>query len=176
MKIVLVQPPFFRLVGSHNDKCPIELSYIRAFLEQEGPHSVELYNGDFTGARGYWSWRKLFENFEVFKTAVTTENSTVYEVAEQILTLRPDIVIISAGDTFIPAVILGNPYVSTALAKVIKANSDAHVVGVGTFFGLDKQFDDAFDLVVTGGPNTKMARHIVKKEKDVLIVVSMIQL
>lgn len=160
MRVVLVHPPFFRLVGSHNNKCPVELSFLRGFLEKEGC-DTELVNGDFSGAISFWRWKKLYDNFQVFRDALTRENSTIYEVAEYIMSLAPDIVVISAGDTFLPTVIMGSPFVSSKLSQIIKANCSARTVAMGTYHVLDSSFDKYFDAVVTGGPNADMARDII---------------
>ncbi len=36
MRVVFIKPPFFRLVGSHNNKVPVELSYWRAAVDAHG--------------------------------------------------------------------------------------------------------------------------------------------
>lgn len=49
-RVVLLQPPFFRLFGSHNDRMPLHLSYLSAYLKDAGIENV-VFNGDATGAK-----------------------------------------------------------------------------------------------------------------------------
>lgn len=49
-KILLVNPPWFRLLGQMLDSCPIGLSYLAAVLEKDG-FNVSIYNADYNYAK-----------------------------------------------------------------------------------------------------------------------------
>lgn len=46
-KVLLVNPPWFRLLGQMLDSCPLGLSYLAATLEKEG-FNVSIYNADYS--------------------------------------------------------------------------------------------------------------------------------
>jgi len=66
--IVLLQPPFFRCAGSHNDRVLLELCYASRFLEDAGIEHV-VVNADYLGSTVYHPWRLLFENQDHFIAA-----------------------------------------------------------------------------------------------------------
>jgi len=45
-KVLLINPPWFRLLGQVLDSCPIELSYLGGILDKEG-FDVSIYNADY---------------------------------------------------------------------------------------------------------------------------------
>jgi len=45
-KVLLINPPWFRLLGQVLDSCPIGLSYLAAMLEKQG-FDVSIYNADY---------------------------------------------------------------------------------------------------------------------------------
>jgi hypothetical protein len=68
----LLQPPFFRLAGSHNDRPLMNLAYASGFLADAGiPHV--LVNADWLGSPVHVPWRQLFLNEETWRRAATRE-------------------------------------------------------------------------------------------------------
>ena len=51
-KILLVNPPWLRLIGQVLDSCPIGLSYLAGMLEKQS-FDVSIYNADYNGATDY---------------------------------------------------------------------------------------------------------------------------
>jgi hypothetical protein len=45
MKILLIDPPFYRFIGYYNRYFPLGLSYLAAVLRKEG-HEVLIYDAD----------------------------------------------------------------------------------------------------------------------------------
>lgn len=146
---LLLQPPFLRLVGSHNDRLPLELAYLNGYLRRNGFSTVML-NADGTGAALYVKWSRLFENFDLFERAVEGDSSLYDETIERVLTFEPDTVIVAAGDAITPWVDLGNAYFAAELSRRLRSY-DIYTVGVGPFFAaVPEKFAACFDTVLVG--------------------------
>jgi len=164
MRVVFLKPPFFRLVGSHNNKVPVELTYWRAFVERAGGET-ELYNGDFSHSRKFWSWRTLFKRTEMYKNAVDGgQDALLFEVVESVLSLQPDCVVIPSDDCFIPAVGMDNAFVNARMSRMFRARG-IRTVGIGVMYSVDRQWDGDFDLMLAGGPNSGGAEWIMAPGK-----------
>ena len=61
-KGVLLQPPFFKLLGSHNDKVVPSLMFLGKTLQGRGDE-IRIVNADSSGASWYIPWRMLYQNF-----------------------------------------------------------------------------------------------------------------
>ncbi len=153
-KLICVKSPFYRLGGSHNNQLPIELSYwAGAWTQYASAPPATIYNGDYTPAVGYWSWRQLMQNTDLYKNMVDGQGEAMLlEVLEAVLSLKPTHVILSNDDTFMPSKCNDSPFVAARLAGLFK-RAGIHTTGVGTFAVLDRQFDSCYDLILKGGPN-----------------------
>lgn len=172
MRITFCKPPFFRFLGSHNPKVSVELSYWRAAAERLR-HQTELYNADYTPARKFWSWRTLYERGELYRQVVDGAcDPMLLETVETVLSLKPDIVVISSDDVFIPTVCTDNAFINARLASFFR-KSGIFTVGVGKFYETDDQFSSSFDVLLRGGPNEAGIEQIVlaKNEKRSGVIV-----
>ena len=89
-KILLVSPPFYRLMGSHYNGIHLGLSYIASILNKNG-HDVEIYNADFFDSSAYLNQRELFENFDTYKKILNNINHLIWkEVRETIKQANAD--------------------------------------------------------------------------------------
>lgn len=131
--IVLLQPPFFRHVGSHNDRPNLNLAYASSFLEDAGIEHV-LVNADWAGTPKHVPWSRLFKNEDLWDAAVDGR-SPLYETAlEQVMRYRPDTVIVAAGDDVVPTKNTGSPYTAALMAQLLRRHTDAKLIGVGPAF------------------------------------------
>ena len=150
--VVLLQPPFFRFCGSHNDRMPLSLCYLSRFLE-DAQISHVVYNADYTGAPRYWSWRWLFDHFATFRDAVDGKGSLYGEVLEQILAFDPKVVVIMAGDPLFATKDVGNVYIAMNFARALKERG-IWTIGFGHFVTLEPaRFQNAFDTLFVGEPS-----------------------
>lgn len=145
--VLLVQPPFMRLVGSHNDRSPLELCYMNAYLRSAGIDAAVL-NADWTGAGRYVRWSRLFENFHYLADAVDGRSPLYDETIERIVGFEPEVVVLAAGDNLTPWVDLGNAYFTAELARRLRALG-VYVVGVGPFYRrVPQRFISSFDCIL----------------------------
>lgn len=149
MRAVLLQPPFFRAVGSHNDRLPLELCYASAYLAAAEIEHVVL-NADWTGSDSYVSWRQLFDQFDLFQSAVDGQSPLYSETVERVMHHNPDVVVLSAGDSLIPVLDCGHPWIGARLSDMLRQHG-VKTIGVGPFFGsADGVFGAHFDAIVGG--------------------------
>lgn len=165
--VVLLNASFFRFCGSHNDRMPLSLCYVSRFLEEEGISHV-VFNADYTGAKSYWKWKWMFDNFDTFKDAVDGKSSLYGEIVEQIMSFSPKTVIIMAGEPMFSTTDLGNPYIGANFAKLLR-KLGVYVVGFGPFYTVQpEKFIDSFDCLIKGEPSSRIKEIIAQKPKGVV--------
>lgn len=147
--IALIQPPYLRLFGSHNNRVPLELAYLHGFLEQKGIASIVL-NLDKTDATRSIPWSRLYDNSNLVKTYLEGKSPLLDESLERILSYDPRVAVIAAGDSLTPWVDIGNPYASSILSQALRL-AGVYTIGVGPFFGrVPNRFAKSFDVLLTG--------------------------
>ena len=130
-KILLVNPPFYRLLGSHYNANSLGIAYIASYLNKRG-HDAWLYNADFVSDENYGNLKKLFQNFKNYKNYFKDiENPLWHEVKEKILSFKPDWV----GYTSYTANITAIKIISE---KIRLANPDIKQIVGGVHATLDK--------------------------------------
>ncbi|TDC75456.1 radical SAM protein [Actinomadura sp. 7K507] len=158
--VLLVQPPFFRLLGSHNDRGPLELAYLARALGDAGV-SCAVLNLDYSGAGVHCSWRDLFARSTLLEQAVTGASPLLYEAAEIIIGRAPDAVVLAAGDSLTPWVDLGNGWFAALLARILR-RAGLRVLGTGA--RLETAVPDvrrSFDEIIAGLPAAAAAARIL---------------
>ena len=84
-KVLLVNPPFYRLLGSHYNANSLGIAGIAAYLNANG-HDAWLYNADFLNEVDYANLRDLFDGFKDYKEYFQNENDPIWdEVVEKII-------------------------------------------------------------------------------------------
>ena len=145
-KILLISPPFYRLMGSHHNGINLGLSYIAAVLKENG-HDVRIYNADYVNSDDYLNQRQIFSNYKNYKDAINDmENPIWREVFSTLEKYNPDIL----GITMFTA----NYKVAKIIAEHVKEiNPKCTVVVGGTHptidpFGTLK--NNEFDYLIRG--------------------------
>lgn len=92
-KILLVNTPFYRLMGSHYNGMSLGLGYIAAVLNAHG-HETWIYNADYKeDDSAILNMRDIFAGYTSYKTIMADPCHPVWEeTTEQILSQDPDIV------------------------------------------------------------------------------------
>ena len=84
-RILLVNPPFYRLLGSHYNANSLGIAGIAAYLNQHG-HDAWLYNADFLNEIDYANMREIFDGFSDYTEFFKNENDPIWqEVIEKIV-------------------------------------------------------------------------------------------
>ena len=140
MKILLIDPPFFRFMGYYNRYFPISLSCIAAVLQNQG-HEVLIYDADCNVNPTKMDFTRLEDDYPDYLKSVKNDNHPIWqEMRKKINDFKPDIVGITVWTTFAASafkvaslckeydkslpVIMGGPHISIKHDEVIKICSD----------------------------------------------------
>jgi hypothetical protein len=151
-KVVLFNPPFYRFMGSHNNKAPMSLCYLSRILED---HDIDhcVYNADATQSTIHWNLRFLFDNFETYIDAVDGKGSLYGEVLENLQSMKPEVVIIMGADPLVPTKDWGNPFIAAHFSRQLR-KLGIFTIGIGPYFYLDgDRFVNDFDCILEGEPS-----------------------
>lgn len=92
MRVLLIIPPFYRLMGSHHDGISLGVAYIAAFLLQKG-FEVKVYNADYSGSTEYANLVGLITNYDNYKTVLNNPDHPIWhEISSTVRTWIPDVV------------------------------------------------------------------------------------
>ena len=88
-RVLLVNPPFYRLLGSHYNANSLGIAYVAAVLNQNG-HDAWLYNADFLNQHIYSNQKKLFDGFHDYTAYFKDEEADIWnEVVDRIEAFHP---------------------------------------------------------------------------------------
>ena len=117
-KILLVNPPFYRLLGSHYNANSLGIAYIASYLNKRG-HDAWLYNADYLSDKNYSNLKKMFNNFSNYKSYFKQPDHEIWhEVKDKILSFKPEWVGYTSYTANISAIKI--------ISEKIKA-SDSHI-------------------------------------------------
>ena len=89
-RILLVNPPFYRLLGSHYNANSLGIAYVASYLNHNG-HDAWLYNADFVSEVNFKNLNGIFEGFVDYKEYFNNENHNIWhEITANILKFQPD--------------------------------------------------------------------------------------
>jgi len=156
MKILLIDPPFYRFIGYYNRYFPLGLSYLAAVLEKDG-NEVLIYDADCNVNPSKMDFTRLEDSYPLYLKSLKDNNHGIWkEMRETIRNFKPDLVGITVWTTFAASafkiaslckeydrsmpVVMGGPHVSIKYDEVLKicADVDFLVRGEGeeTFLAL----------------------------------------
>ncbi|WP_186315502.1 B12-binding domain-containing radical SAM protein [Catellatospora sichuanensis] len=145
--MLLVQPPYLRLYGSHNNRVPLELHYLHRFLAEVGITSHVL-NLDKTDASVSIPWSGLYQNSNLIESFFNGNSPLLDESIERILSRNANVVVLAGGDSLTPWADLGNPFVASLLSRSLRHHG-VYCIGVGPFFNKVRgRFVDDFDALL----------------------------
>ena len=89
-KVLLVNPPFYRLLGSHYNANSLGIAYIASYLNKNG-HDAWVYNADYVNQREYAELREIFDSFVNYTEYFKNENDPIWEeVTQKIIDFKPE--------------------------------------------------------------------------------------
>lgn len=166
-EVLFINPPFFRFLGSHNDRVPLGLGYLSSFLSEEGI-SNKILNTDATGASTYWPFTRLYNNFNYFVDAVDDKSMLYDEVVEIILSYNPKYVVLFGADPLLPTKDIGSPFITANLSKRLRKNG-VFTIGFSPYYTMTPHlFKDDFDTIAVGEPSRKIVDIIKNEEKGII--------
>ncbi len=145
-RVLLIAPPFYRLMGSHYNGLNLGIGYIAALLKQDG-YEVKIYNADYSNTTEYANQRELFNNSPVYKATLEDLSHPIWqEIKGKISSFTPDFI----GITMLTA----NYAAARNVASIAKTiDNNIKIVVGGTHPTLDPEGTLAmenFDYVIRG--------------------------
>jgi anaerobic magnesium-protoporphyrin IX monomethyl ester cyclase len=102
-RILLVNPPFYRFLGSHYNGLPLGLAYIASTLNNSG-HDAWVYNADFQPTAAYKTAHGLYEDAEQGMNAFRENGPIVQECVKAIAAFEPEMIGYSCYTATVPVV------------------------------------------------------------------------
>lgn len=145
-RILLIAPPFYRLMGSHYNGLHLGIAYIAAVLKEHG-HQVKVYNADYYDSAEYLNQRQLFDGFPHYKEVLNDPSHPIWcEIKDKISSFVPDFL----GITMLTP----NYKAAKNIARITRTiNSNIRVIVGGTHPTLDPEgtlAEKDFDYVIRG--------------------------
>ena len=89
-RILLVNPPFYRLLGSHYNANSLGIAYIASYLNEHG-HDAWLYNADYLNEESYNKLSDLFDGFVDYAQYFKNNDHEIWEeVVKKIIDFEPE--------------------------------------------------------------------------------------
>lgn len=89
-RVLLINVPFYRLLGSRYNANSLGIAYVAAVLNKNG-HDAWLYNADYVNERHFVNLKGLFSKSEDYKKYFEDEDHPLWdEVVQNILEFNPD--------------------------------------------------------------------------------------
>ena len=161
-KVLLVCPPFYRLMGSHYNGMNLGLGYIASVL-RDNNHEVRIYNADHYDSGVYLNQRELFQQYINYKSILNNPSDPIWiEIKDTIKDFSPEIV----GISFFT----GAYKSATNIAQIVKdLDQKTMVVVGGPHPTLDPEgtiLHKDFDLVVRGEGEYTLLDIVEGKRKE----------
>ena len=156
---LIVIPPFYKLLGSHNNRLNLYAAYLSAYLSSLG-YENKLYHADSRSHERYITrYQMVFNSIEFYESM---KNELAYEEFESYYRDNSfDTVFVTCGDLLNPSFDSGNWDSAKKIAKIVRqVNSRAFITAIGPEIG--RQSED-FDLIASGEIETLLPLIIEKK-------------
>lgn len=100
MKILLIDPPFYRIFGFYNRYFPYGVTSVATVLKEKG-HEVAVYDADCNDNPSDMDYTRLPEKYQIYLDSFKDDKNAIWlEVKKTIQDFKPDIVGISIWTTF----------------------------------------------------------------------------
>ena len=104
MRVLLIDPPYERLIGFRSEWFPLGLACIASFLIERGYRDVGIYHAEHASDTQYKSVVKYSETFHRYKEAIESDDHLIWkEIRKKIISFQPDFVGISVLTAKVPS-------------------------------------------------------------------------
>lgn len=144
--ILIATPPFYKLLGSHNNRLNLSAAFLSSYLSSLGYESL-IYHADSKKSENYVTrYQMLFNSIDFYESMHKEETYEEFEAyyAEN----GAATVILTCGDLLNPSFDSGNWDSTQKMAKIVrKINPRAYIVAMGPEIG---RYAEDFDLIIDG--------------------------
>lgn len=143
---LIVIPPFYKLLGSHNNRLNLSAAHLSMYLSSGGYHN-KIYHCDSEIKEIYITRYQMVFNSINFYESMKTEKSYL-EFEKYYSKDMSGVVFVTCGDLLNPSFDSGNWDSTKKIAKIVrKVNPSAYIIAIGPEIGTESE---DFDLVVYG--------------------------
>lgn len=104
LKVLLIDPPYERLIGFRSEWFPLGLAYIASFLIGKGYDQIGIYHAEHSLDTEYKSIVRYSESFHKYREAIDSNDHPIWnEVREKISSFKPDLVGLSVLTAKVPS-------------------------------------------------------------------------
>lgn len=104
MRVLLIDPPYERLIGFKSEWFPLGLACIASFLIERGYNDVAIFNAEHASDTKYKSIVKYSEDFHRYKEVIESDDHLIWKEIRGIITsFEPDFVGISVMSAKVPS-------------------------------------------------------------------------
>ena len=176
-KVLLVNPPFYRLLGSKYNANSLGIAYIASYLNKRG-HDAWLYNADYVSDTGYIKIKKIFSNFNSYKDYFRDQDNAIWhEVKDNILRFKPDWVGYTSYTANISAIKIISEHVKKANPSIkqvvggVHATLDSDILKTLTSidYSIQREGEEAFTALVEN-KNPKLIPGVVSRDTGGILI------
>jgi hypothetical protein len=129
---------------------------------QDRGDEIRIVNADSSSASWYIPWRMLYQNFGYYVEAIEKGSPLFYQTVEEVMSLNPDYVVVSAGCYLATTVDFGMPWGGEKIIELLKRYK-VKVYTYGPFwdegdFGLPSMRDE-LGIVYEKGVDIRLLPH-----------------
>jgi hypothetical protein len=161
-RILIIQPPHFRFLCSHNNRPNLGLFSLAEVLTRAG-HDVRVLNMDFEDSDVYADWYSIWKNFPRLKKMNEVDECMV-KIWSTLLAssqgdiLKIDIAIIGFGDVVLPTVDFNTSATAIECARICKGYG-VKTIGYGPLVRecpeldivIQGEADDSIEMIIESG-------------------------
>jgi len=142
-KIVLVDPPWYKLVGSHYNSIPLGICYISSYLRSQG-YNCTVYNADYKDDRSFLTQYERLQKYEDYINILKNESHSFWgSYISDIINMKPDVVGFSICQPTLKVALI--------MAKLLKLEEpNIKIIFGGPQITLNPIKYDNVDHIVTG--------------------------
>jgi radical SAM superfamily enzyme YgiQ (UPF0313 family) len=143
MKIILVDPPWYKLVGSHYNSVPLGICYISSYLRSKGLDTI-IYNSDYEDNDHFLTQYERLKQYDKYISILNDENNPFWKKpVNDILNLNPEVVGFSICQPTLKSALI--------MAKLLKKEKkDINIIFGGPQITVNPIKYDFVDHIVVG--------------------------
>lgn len=171
-RVLFVVPPFYRLLGSHNNRLLLSLHCLAEVIAERYGVEAKILNLDSESHESYASWPEIYEQSPYF--AQRLENHVVWdELRRYLVELKPDIVVVGAGDLILPTVDFGVPAAAKRVGKIVDSAlgnaATSYVYGVFPTLNPGEFFDSFGGVIVGEAEVEEVCLRLMRRETGLIL-------
>lgn len=161
MKVVLVDPPWHRLFGSHYNGLPLGICYISSYLNVNNIECSVL-NGDFKNSNTYQSQYDRLNSYDEYIKTLSDINKPIWNnTVDSILNQNPDVVGISINQVTLKSAL--------NISKLIKEQEkNIDIVFGGPYITITRKLFGSVDGIIVGEGEEGLLSYCKKPRKIII--------